>query len=250
MRWHVRIISALALAALARPVAAQEWGTVEIGGFTQANFFDDKLGLENAWGFGGRFGVFLWRGIGVEGDIVNGTVRSSVGDDNISYAPMYGRVTWNLPIPMASHLILGVGIVRFDYDVREAYGANGLVGLRLGNFNRVSLRLDYMMDKQTALEETNTSFRIGLSYLPGSPRPRDPLMREESRDVDSDGVMDVNDQCLDTAAGDRVDSRGCSLPRDSDNDGVVDTSDACPATAPGVKVDARGCPTTPPSRRD
>lgn len=250
MQSHVRWISALALAALAQPISSQEWGTVEIGGFTQANFFDDKLNLENAWGFGARFGVFLWRGIGLEGDIVNGQVRSSIGNDNISYAPMYGRVTYNVPIPMASHLILGAGIVRFDYDVREAYGANALVGLRLGSFNRFSLRLDYMMDKQTALEETNTSFRVGLSYLPGSPRSRDPLLREESRDVDSDGVMDVNDQCLDTAAGDRVDSRGCSLPKDSDNDGVVDTSDACPATAPGTKVDARGCPSPPPTRRD
>lgn len=31
-------------------------------------------------------------------------------------------------------------------------------------------------------------------------------------------------------------------PVDSDNDGVVDSDDNCPSTAAGVKVDAKGCP--------
>ena len=35
-----------------------------------------------------------------------------------------------------------------------------------------------------------------------------------------DGVLDNVDQCHDTPAGDKVDAKGCSLPKDADGDGV------------------------------
>lgn len=59
-------------------------------------------------------------------------------------------------------------------------------------------------------------------------------------DSDGDGVSDSRDDCPDTPAGVRVNSRGC--PLDSDRDGVVDYRDACPNTPRGVDVDGRGCP--------
>ncbi len=58
-------------------------------------------------------------------------------------------------------------------------------------------------------------------------------------DADKDGVMDSKDQCPGTAAGVKVDAKGCAL--DSDKDGVIDSSDKCPGTPAGVKVDAMGC---------
>ena len=45
----------------------------------------------------------------------------------------------------------------------------------------------------------------------------------------------------DTPAGDKVDEKGCSLPKDADGDGVMDDKDRCLHTPAGVKVDADGC---------
>jgi OOP family OmpA-OmpF porin len=64
-------------------------------------------------------------------------------------------------------------------------------------------------------------------------------MAKAEGDADNDGVVDSKDQCPGTAAGMKVDDKGCAL--DSDGDGVVDSSDKCPNTPAGAKVDANGC---------
>lgn len=65
-------------------------------------------------------------------------------------------------------------------------------------------------------------------------------------DVDQDGVTDSRDQCPNSAAGAKVDGRGCEAKaavaaKDTDGDGVVDAADECPGTAKGLSVDGRGC---------
>ena len=60
-------------------------------------------------------------------------------------------------------------------------------------------------------------------------------------DSDGDGVADSADRCPDTRRGATVDGNGCELQLDSDNDGVLDQDDQCPRTPAGVAVDARGC---------
>jgi OOP family OmpA-OmpF porin len=64
-------------------------------------------------------------------------------------------------------------------------------------------------------------------------------MAQAEGDADNDGVVDSKDQCPGTAAGVKVDDKGCAL--DSDGDGVADSSDKCPNTPAGAKVDANGC---------
>jgi|TARA_R110002096_G_scaffold194791_4_gene377159 OOP family OmpA-OmpF porin len=59
------------------------------------------------------------------------------------------------------------------------------------------------------------------------------------KDSDGDGVVDSLDQCPNTPAGAKVDSKGC--PLDSDGDGVPDYKDECPNSAPGAKVNELGC---------
>lgn len=61
-------------------------------------------------------------------------------------------------------------------------------------------------------------------------------------DADGDGVADASDECPDTPAGAKVDTKGCPLPLDSDGDGVADADDLCAGSPPGLAVDARGCP--------
>ena len=62
-------------------------------------------------------------------------------------------------------------------------------------------------------------------------------------DLDSDGVADDIDQCLDTSPGQTVDSNGCSdSQKDTDGDGVTDDKDTCANTPSGETVDSSGCP--------
>ncbi|MDC0056298.1 MSCRAMM family adhesin SdrC, partial [Deltaproteobacteria bacterium] len=76
--------------------------------------------------------------------------------------------------------------------------------------------------------------------------PDDPT---QWKDSDNDGVGDnasssTGDKCPSTAAEWRhlVDETGCDpTERDSDSDGVVDMNDNCPDTILGDKVDAGGC---------
>ena len=56
-----------------------------------------------------------------------------------------------------------------------------------------------------------------------------------------DGVLDRDDKCPNTKAGEKVDSVGCLLKLDAVKDGVPDADDKCPNTAQGTKVDYRGC---------
>lgn len=60
----------------------------------------------------------------------------------------------------------------------------------------------------------------------------------DNEDRDEDGVVDLQDDCLGTAAGAPVDDRGC--PLDEDNDGVPNYRDDELATASGMPVNARG----------
>ena len=61
-------------------------------------------------------------------------------------------------------------------------------------------------------------------------------------DTDQDGVLDEDDLCPETPAGQIVDEYGCSIvDQDKDLDGVLDSFDLCPETAAGSVVDEFGC---------
>jgi RHS repeat-associated protein len=63
-----------------------------------------------------------------------------------------------------------------------------------------------------------------------------------NEDADNDGVIDSQDQCANTPAGEVVNSDGCAPSQlDSDSDGINDALDQCPETATGETVDANGC---------
>ncbi len=62
-----------------------------------------------------------------------------------------------------------------------------------------------------------------------------------NQDTDSDGVVDIEDACIDVPAlqGYDLDSDGCT--DDTDGDSVTDDIDACPDTVSGAAVDQFGC---------
>ncbi|MES9940943.1 MAG: OmpA family protein [Candidatus Thiodiazotropha sp. 6PLUC2] len=84
-----------------------------------------------------------------------------------------------------------------------------------------------------------TSFRDKANQESGCFGEPEVEMAVKEGDADGDGVVDSLDNCPGTAAGVKVDAKGC--PLDSDGDGVVDVDDKCPGTPSGIKVDAAGC---------
>lgn len=264
------VLSALAAALLAAPVAAQSAGTLELGGFGRMTWFDSKLGLDDGGGVGGRLGFFVIRNVEIEGDISYTSVPVTAGGGDVTLVPIHAGLTWNLPVGDHTSLLLGGRYVRNKYgkdaDASDN-GFGGLAGLRLGMGDVVSIRLDFtadnMSDSEAAGNESywNYGANAGIALLFGRRGPRDSdkdgvadpmdacpatpagaaVNSQGCPDSDNDGVFDNADRCADTPAGDRVDANGCSLPKDADNDGVVDSADRCPNTPAGDRVDANGC---------
>lgn len=242
MRRHIPAVIAALAALTASPAAGQRPGTVEIGAFGRYTKFDRSLGWDNAFGGGGRLGVFVAPGLALEASAayvsVNGPLNS-----NIHVVPINARLLYAVPLADQFALLLGAGYVRNNYTNTTGSwedGASGLLGLRFGLADRLALRLEAVEDffpspfNQSATVSNNwhATVQAGLSLLLGRSGPRD---------GDADGVVDNLDACPNTPAGDAVDGRGCSLPKDADSDGVVDAVDRCANTPPGDKVDMNGC---------
>ena len=66
------------------------------------------------------------------------------------------------------------------------------------------------------------------------------IIKEQTSDVDSDGVLDRDDDCVDQAG--EAKNKGCPWP-DKDNDGVPDDKDNCPEEV-GTQEN-NGCPIVP-----
>ena len=276
---RIRVLTCALLLAAVPPAVAQSPGTIELGGFGRYNFFDDTTGVLDKFGYGGSFGFYFWRNLGIEGDITRAKSRDDLGNE-VSVTPIRVRLQYNLPAgENATALQLGAGWVRHrygeTYDVSEN-GITGLVGFRIGLHPNVAFRvagtIDYISspelvtDPQVPVGENNSHWGIqaGLNFLlfnrydsdrdgvkdgndtcPNTPRgePVDATGCSASqRDSDRDGVRDNADKCPDTPAGETVDAEGCSAgQKDADRDGVTDSADKCPNTPAGEQVDANGC---------
>lgn len=245
------LLLAAALLGLSVPAFAQKPGTIEIGGFGRYTKFDGALNFDSRVGIGGRLGVFVYNNLSVEGD-ASYTATASQGQDFIRAIPIHARLVYNFPVGEHGAILLGGGYTRQLF--REAYretssGAGGLLGVRLGLGDVISIRLDATGDyiskpesrsdvqQLAGIEKNDHNWhwggQAGLSFMLGGKR---------DGDKDKDGVKDSLDQCPNTPLGTAVDANGCPLPKDSDGDGVTDNLDRCPNTPAGTPVDATGCP--------
>ncbi len=284
----MRITNALLLAGAllsvgSTPAAAQKPGAVELGVFGRYTKFESDLNFDDRVGIGGRLGVFVLRNLALEAD-ASYNPTFSLNQQFIRHIPVHARLVYNLPVGEHAAVVIGGGYVRNLF--REAYretesGAAGLIGLRLGTGDVMSIRLDGTADYifspdnnraptqlagvQVGPHDWHFGAQAGLSFMLGGRRdgdrdkdgvkdsmdqcPATPLGDAVDatgcslpKDADGDGVTDNLDRCPGTPAGDRVDATGCSLPKDADGDGVVDANDKCPSTPAGTAVDATGCP--------
>ena len=89
--------------------------------------------------------------------------------------------------------------------------------------------------------DSNLALLAGINFSFG--KKAQPEAPKVDGDDDNDGVLNSMDKCLATPAGNKVDSKGCSIvmERDDDNDGVINSMDRCPLTPAAKEVDANGC---------
>jgi outer membrane protein OmpA-like peptidoglycan-associated protein len=265
----VAVLSAL----LSVPAIAQRPGTIELGGLGQVTRYDPSLLVDDGIGVGGMLGVWVARGIAVEGSAAYSSPGASPAG-NVKEIPLRLRLVYGVPAAPTSTVLFGAGYVH--NAVRDGAnqwedGVTGLFGARYDLTPHLAVRVavvsDYfpspLNEGPGVRDNWNFALQAGFDLLIGrrgsSAAPRFPTAipaptqppptgvrvappAAHPKDSDSDGVPDSLDKCLGTPLGDKVDANGCSLPKDSDGDGVIDVNDRCPNTRAGLKVDANGCP--------
>lgn len=155
-------------------------GTIELKGFGQYNFYDDDLDLESetsSIGYGGGIGVFLTERWQIEGDGSYSNPKAESNGEKADQSNFSLRLNYNIPIGGRHQFILGAGGTRFGVKPDEAstypintyeYGAEGLVGLRLGFANRMALRADGLAHYlPRGIKTTGYAGRLGLSWMIG-----------------------------------------------------------------------------------
>jgi outer membrane protein OmpA-like peptidoglycan-associated protein len=213
-------------AAITSPLQAQRTGTVEIGAFAQATYFDRSLHFHQGSGGGGaRLGFFFTPVLEVEGEgaFVSTTGRGGL---DVNYFPLRGSLLLNIPAGEHSSLLLGGGYVhneyRDDLDGGDD-GATGLLGVRLGLPGLPSIRLATYLDyipspSNGASENWNWGIQAGLSFLSSVDRPQQ--RADEQAEVDSVAMIARQDSLeraarADSLARARADSVRAQAIRDS-----------------------------------
>ncbi len=210
-------------------------------------FWSEDLGLEDKSIFGVRGAYHFLNQLSLEATYgYSDPGRFSDGAD-VPMTHLGADLVYDLlPTSKINPYIL-VGWAQFDYDrpgeddPHIFQGFEGGAGLKIrllgNNATHTNLRLDvrdFISDLTPGFANSeryvhNVIATVGIQLTFGF----------SSKDDDSDGVANRDDQCSGTPVGATVDDYGCCS--DSDDDGVVDGVDKCNETPTGARVDARGC---------
>lgn len=184
-RWSVCAAAALLYGGVA---AAQQPGTLLLGGFGQYTIFDNglktasgtganaNLGLDNKWGFGGRVGAFIAPNWDIEAEGSYTTVDSKTPAlGSIKYGPIAARLVYGLPIYGRTTLLIGAGGVLTPFHNDQStnniyfykYGVSGDLGLRIPIGTMFAIRGDAIADYHPSSPSmTNYRFQAGLEAMP------------------------------------------------------------------------------------
>jgi hypothetical protein len=226
-------------------LAAQRPGTVE---FSALGIWHNKTTVHDglrAFGIGGRFGVWLPAGFGLEGQLDWSHPSNTMVPTSYSLVHLGVGALYNYVFPTGSSLYARAGYGRLNPKAPctvvevacSAFSAlNFGAGFRVPLARAVQFRMEGMVRTRSTYHYTSVGVSAGLTLL-GASRSAGP---GGMADDDLDGVPNNRDRCRATARGALVDTRGC--PTDLDGDGVSDGLDRCPATPKGTQVDPFGCP--------
>ena len=169
---------------------------------------------------------------------------------------------------LQTYAIVGAGVMKTEAGASDS--SNPMLNAGIGMMQQltdsgVSLRaeLRYRVDMDDSSVLTEDEFgdvllNVGLNIPFGSGKSEKTGVNtgvartNVPMDSDNDGVLDSEDMCPASAAGAKVDVKGCLQKQktaerppanelDSDNDGVVDSKDQCLDSVAGEPTDANGC---------
>jgi len=182
-RWSVCAAAALLYGGVA---AAQQPGTLLLGGFGQYTIFDNSLksggstgaNISNGWGGGGRVGAFITPNWDIEAE-GSYTSASSSGPASVKYGPIAARLVYGLPIYGRTQLLIGAGGVLSPFHNDQPttpgggnlyfykYGVTGNIGLRIPVGTMFAIRGDAIADYHPSSPSmTNYRFQAGLEAMP------------------------------------------------------------------------------------
>jgi outer membrane protein OmpA-like peptidoglycan-associated protein len=214
--------AALTLAVFTSSVAAQGAGTLELGIFGQASYFDKSLRMQQARGGPGvRLGIFALPNINLEAEGVLVPTEGPNGQ-HVSYIPLRARVVLNIPTGEHGAFLLGAGYVRNEYRRDADFhddGITGLVGARVGlpgiTTIRVATYADYIPSPSNGVGyHLNWGLQAGLGFLFGRQSARPPARQEPARVTPSPDSLALAAR-VDSLARARADSMRVRAARDS-----------------------------------
>jgi outer membrane protein OmpA-like peptidoglycan-associated protein len=171
--------AALAVALLTSSAAAQGIGTLEVGLFGQASYFDRSLGLDQAKGGPGvRVAFFALPNVDLEAE--GALVPTDGRFGHVYYMPLRARIVLNVPSGEHGGLFLGAGYVRNEYRHDADFhddGVGAVLGARIGLPGITTIRLatyaDYIPSPSNGVGyHLNWGLQAGLSFLFGGGRSR------------------------------------------------------------------------------
>ena len=162
----VRTITlALTAAALAVPMAAQDRGTMELGGYVSRTAYEDRLLVNSAFGAGARVGMFLNPRLSFEVEAGVSPASRPLGLPDVNVANTMFRLTW-IPVKAGRlSLLLGGGLEHTDTYNYESYGLHLLGGAKIALSERAAFRVDGIYSDLEGGIGTNKSLHVGLSFF-------------------------------------------------------------------------------------
>ncbi len=155
----------LAAAALAVPMAAQDRGTMELGGYVSRTAYDDNLLVNSAFGLGARVGMFINPRLSFEVEAGVSPASRPLGLPDVNVANTMMRLTWNPIRAGRMKLLLGAGLEHTDTYQFESYGLHLLGGVKFALSERSAFRVDGIFSDLEGGLGTNKSLHVGLSVF-------------------------------------------------------------------------------------
>ncbi len=142
------------------------------------------------------------------------------------------------PTNFKPYFLAGAGVVQQGRDSINAQVPAGIgVDIKIAKNAHFNIQAEYRWSSAT--NNDNFNYGVGFKYFFGRAEVDTvkiiPVVRIDKKDMDGDGILDVDDECP-TVAGLAV-FYGCP---DTDGDGIQDSRDDCPTVA-GL-LEFNGCP--------
>lgn len=176
--WTVCAMAALLFGGTA---AAQEPGSLLVGGFGQYTRLDAAYKAETGFhfgqlGWGGRIGAFMTPEWWLEAEGSYASINNATGGGSLKYGPLSARLMYKFPTTSPLSLHAGIGgvlnSVRPNEDDRPVrgqgtynYGVEGNVGASFG-VGGLNFRVDGLADYLPNPSATNLRAQVGLEFWP------------------------------------------------------------------------------------